>query len=99
MKTHNANPERGFPYRKVARDIVRSRAGKPLRITPDETRRMALEALTGLREGSRYNMEPALLDLRDVAFCLSTALADEIEKALLRELRVAKMSPGKRLRA
>lgn len=99
MKTHHGNPHRGFPYRKVARQVVKNRLGKPIRITGAETRRMALEALAGLRAGSRLNGEPDLIDLRDLAFSLSTALADEIEKALLEALKIAKKPRRTRLRS
>lgn len=86
-KTYAASPERGFPYRKVAREIAERREGGSFNITPGEVRRIAREAFQGLCEGSRDGSGPQLIDLRDAAFAISVAIADQFERALLVELR------------
>lgn len=85
---HQANPDRGFPYRKIAREIVRrrTRGGRKVRLTVAEQRLIAREALAGLRRASTAN--PVLtMDLADAAFSVATALADEIERQILAELK------------
>lgn len=87
-KAYQASPDRGFPYRKIAREVSETREGT-FNITSAEVRRIAKETIKGLVEGSRDGSGPGMIDLRDAAFAVSTAVADLFEKALLKELRRA----------
>lgn len=87
MKRYTTSPQRGFPYRKIAREIVAERLARgKTSVTLADFKAMAKEAFKGLLRANTRNA-PIEIDLRDAAFALSTALADEIEKAIFEALK------------
>ena len=85
---HQATPQRGFPYRQIAREIVRRRTkgGRKVRLTVADQKLIAREILAGLRRAQTAT--PIMtMDLADAAFAVSTAIADEIERQILADLK------------